>query len=77
MFKPLTDEDVVKVSVAKMRESYAHRRWPREAVTAFASAEITTAPRGRRASRSRRLARRLIRIRSRLRLARLRVRGEG
>jgi len=40
--KKLTPEEMVAVSLATKGESYGHRRWPEEAVRAFASAPVVT-----------------------------------
>ena len=77
MPKPLTDEDVLKVSIATKRESYTHRRWPHDVVRAFASGGVIAASRGRHDSASHPVTRRLARIRSRIRLAHFNVRGKG
>lgn len=41
--KQLTPEELSAVSLATKGESYDHRRWPEEAVRAFASAPVITA----------------------------------
>ena len=74
MPKPLTGEDAVKVSIATKGERYAHRRWPDDVVIRFAAAEVVTAAEVRDPSRPRGAGGRLSRIRSRLRLLRLRAR---
>lgn len=38
--KPLTPEEALLVELATRGESYAHRRWPAEVITAFAAAEV-------------------------------------
>ena len=43
MLKPLTHEDLVRVTLATRGECYAHRRWPGEVVKAFASARVIAA----------------------------------
>lgn len=55
MLKPLTSEEVVRVSLVTRGECYAHRRWPVEVVKAFASAEVITTrePQNRAATRTR------------------------
>ncbi|MBA3439796.1 MAG: hypothetical protein H0T92_08005 [Pyrinomonadaceae bacterium] len=38
--RPLTDTEAIAVEVATIRESTRHRRWPREVVATFLSAEV-------------------------------------
>ena len=40
----LTPQDTVVVGVVTIRESYQHRRWPREIVERFLAAELMTGP---------------------------------
>ena len=42
MLKPLTSDEVTRVSLATRRECHSHRRWPEDVVRAFASAEVIT-----------------------------------
>ena len=42
MLKPLTSEEVVRVSLATKGECHVHRRWPQDVVRAFALAEVIT-----------------------------------
>ena len=77
MPEPLTEEDVVKVSIVTKGESYAHRRWPTDAIIRFAAAEVVTAAGAPGKAGSRGAARRLSRIRSRLRLLRISTGAQG
>lgn len=38
--RPLTDTEAIAVEVATIRESTQHRRWPREVIDTFLSAEV-------------------------------------
>ena len=40
----LTPQDTISVGIVTIRESYKHRRWPREIVERFLAAELTTGP---------------------------------
>ena len=42
MPKPLTSDEVTRVSLVTRRECYAHRHWPEEVVRAFAAARVIT-----------------------------------
>ena len=42
MSKPLTPDEVTRVSLATRRECNSHRYWPEEVVRAFASAQVIT-----------------------------------
>ena len=42
MQKPLTPDEVTRVSLATRRECHSHRHWPEEVVRAFAAARVIT-----------------------------------
>lgn len=42
--RPLTSDELTAVSLATVRESRTHRRWPREVVEKFLAAELTLSP---------------------------------
>lgn len=42
--RPLTTEEVIDVSLATVRESVRHRRWPTDVVVRFLAAEIISHP---------------------------------
>ena len=44
--RPLTPEEVTDVSIATLRESRHHRRWPKEVVEKFLSASVIRKPAG-------------------------------
>ena len=41
---PLTPQDTIGVGIVTIRESYKHRRWPRESVERLLAAELITGP---------------------------------
>lgn len=42
--RPLTTEEVIDVSLATVRESVMHRRWPTDVLVRFLAAEIISHP---------------------------------
>ena len=48
--RPLTPGEATAVSLATVRESCKHRRWPREIVERFLAAEVVTRPRASHAA---------------------------
>lgn len=42
--RPITSEEMTEVSLATVRESSTHRRWPKEIVEKFMAAEVSVSP---------------------------------
>jgi hypothetical protein len=72
----VSEDEYLRVYLATKRESYSHRRWPPDVVRAIIGAQIITAE-APPDSPSSAVARRVKRIRFRLRLARLRAGRAG